>query len=138
MEANLFPAEPHGLPQASLWYGFAAAPFAWVLQGLVGVILSAEACPAGVAGWQILHQPEVRIGLAAITLCLLAVAVSAGVTSFHNWQSLSGRREFAHAEGTAREAFMALGGVLISTVFSLGIVWASIPILMLQICERAR
>lgn len=137
MEANLFPAEPRPLQQASLWYGFAAAPFAWVLQGLVGVILSAEACPAGVAGWQILRQPGVRVGLAAITLCLLAVAISAGVTSFHNWQRLSGRREFVHAEGTAREAFMALGGVLISTVFSLGIVWASIPILMLQICERA-
>lgn len=137
MEANLFPAEPRPLRQASLWYGFAAAPFAWVLQGLVGVILSAEACPAGVAGWQILRQPGVRVGLAAITLCLLAVAISAGVASFHNWQRLSGRREFVHAEGTAREAFMALGGVLISTVFSLGIVWASIPILMLQICERA-
>jgi hypothetical protein len=138
MQANLFPAEPRRLPQASLWFGFAAAPFAWALQGLVGVILSAEACPAGVAGWEILRQPGVRVGLAAITLCLLAVAVSAGVTSFHNWRRLSGQREFAHAEGTAREAFVALGGILISTVFSLGIVWASIPILMLQICERAR
>ena len=137
MEANLFPSEPRRLPQASLWYGLAAAPFAWALQGLIGVILSAEACPAGVAGWEILRQPGVRVGLAAITLCLLAVAVTAGVTSFRNWHRLSGER-LAHAEGTARETFMALGGVLISTVFSIGIVWASIPILILQICERAR
>ena len=138
MDANLSSSEHCRLPQASLWYGFAAAPLAWALQGLVGVVLSAETCPAGVAGWQILRQPGVRVGLALITLCLLAVAISAGVTSFRNWQRLSGQREFAHAEGTGREAFMALGGVLISTVFSLGIVWASIPILMLQICERAR
>lgn len=138
MDANTYPAEPHRLPQKSLWFGFGAAPIAWAIQGLVGVMVSAQFCPANTPGWAIMGETGVRIVLGIITLCLLAVAISAGVTSFRNWRLLAGHRELVHAEGINREAFMSLGGVLISTVFTVALLWAGIPIVMLSVCERGR
>jgi hypothetical protein len=138
MAENTYPAEPHRLPQGRLWYGFSAAPAAWAIQGLVGVIVSSQVCPADVSNWGLLGQGGIRLLLGVVTLCALVVAISAGVISFQSWQRLAGGRELIHAPARTREAFMSVGGVLISTVFTLGILWAGIPLIMLQICARAR
>ncbi len=138
MDANTYPAEPHSLPPSGIWYGFSAGPAAWTLQGLVAVIVSAQFCPADVPNWGLLDQNGVRLVLGLITLGLLAVAISGGLVSLRNWHRLAGDLELARAEGRTREAFMSLGGVLMSIVFSLGILWAGIPLIMLQVCMRAR
>jgi hypothetical protein len=107
----------------------------------------------------------VRLVIGLITLALLAVSISAGVISHRLWRSsreiaqngvrreivpdpsggargtlfaMQGARELTLDEGYSREDFMALGGVLISTVCSVGIVWAGIPLMMLDVCVRAR
>ena len=138
MSENTYPAEPHILPQPRLWYGFAAAPIAWTIQGAMGVIVSAQFCPTGLPNWGILGQNGVRAAIGLVTLVLLAIAVSGIVVSYNNWHRLNGPREFAHAEGITREAFMSLGGILISSVFTVALVWAGIPIVMLEQCMRAR
>lgn len=137
MDANTYPAEPHRLPSSRLWYGFTAAPAAWALEGVIGVIVSAQFCPANSPNWGILGENGVRLALGLITIALLIVAVSGAIVAYGNWRALSGSREFAHAEGIGREAFMSVGGILLSVVFIIGILWAGIPLLMLEQCMRA-
>lgn len=138
MDANTYLIEPHRLPERRLWYGFTAAAFAWILEGAIGVIVSAQFCPADAPGWGILGQNSVRLALGVVTIILLIVAISGAVVSFRNWQTLSGGSEFAHSEGRTREAFMSIGGIVVSSVFILGILWSGIPLIMLEQCLRAR
>lgn len=138
MDANTYPVEPHRLPESRLWYGFSAAVGAWLLEGVVGVIVSAQFCPANAPNWGILGENGVRLALGLITIALLIVAISGAVVAYRNWQILAGGREFLHAEGISREAFMSFGGVLISTAFIVGIVWEGIPLVLLEQCMRAR
>jgi hypothetical protein len=136
--SNTYPAEVHRLPSKRLWYGFAAAPSAWALQGIVAVIVSAQFCPADVPNWGLLGQTSVKVALGVLTIALLGVAISGGWVAFRNWHALAGRREFTHAEALSREAFMAMGGILISAVFTVALLWSGIPFLMLNECMRAR
>lgn len=137
MQPNTYPSEQHRLPPGRLWYGFTAAAAAWALEGVIGVIVSAQFCPADLPHWGLTSQTGVQVALGIITLALLAVAISGVVVAFRNWQALSGRREFTHAESTNREAFMSMGGILVSTLFSAGIVYSGIPLIILKECMRA-
>lgn len=137
MHANTYPAEQHRLPPGRLWYGFTVAAAAWALEGVIGVIVSAQFCPADLPHWGLTSQTSVQIALGIITLVLLAIAISGGVVAFRNWQALAGHREFTHAEGINREAFMSMGGILVSVVFSIGIIYSGIPIIILNQCMRA-
>ncbi len=138
MQANTYPSEPHRLSQARQWYGFSAAAIAWALEGVIGVIVSAQFCPADLPHWGLVSQTSVKVALGLVTLVLLAIALSGGIVSFRNWRSLAGQREFTHAEGFSREAFMSVGGIFISVAFMVGIVWSGIPLIMLSECMRAR
>lgn len=138
MVENTYPAERHRLSPVRLWYGFSAAAAAWALEGAIGVIVSAQFCPADLPHWGLVSQGSVRLALGIITIILLAIAVSAGVISLRNWRTLAGQCEFAHAEGISREGFMSIAGIFISTVFAIAIIWSGIPIIMLSECMRAR
>jgi hypothetical protein len=136
MNPNTYPSEQHRIPERRLWYGFSAAPLAWGLQGIVGVIVSAEFCPAGLPSWEMLGQNGVRLLLGLITAGLLAVAISGGVVAFRNWQALAGPRSFFRAEAPSREVFMSVGGILISAAFTVGLLWSGIPLIMVEQCLR--
>ena len=138
MEANTYIAEPHHLPQGRLWYGFTAAPFAWVLVGVVGVIVSAQFCPANSPDWGILGQNSVRAALAVVTIALLAVAISGAAVALSNWKVLADSHELVHSEGRSRDAFLSLGGVVLSGIFIISIIWQGIPLMLLEQCMRAR
>jgi len=75
---------------------------------------------------------------AALTVILLAVTVAAGIVSFRNFQRFSNHASLARAEATGREEFMALGGMFVSLVLGLGIVWLGIPLIIINLCTRAR
>lgn len=136
--AQAYQSEPHPLPPGRLWYGFAAAPAAWAIQGILGVIVSAQLCPADLPNWGLMGENGVRLTLALITALLWVIAVSAGLVSFRNWQSLNRHDHLVHAQGSSRDAFLCLGGVLVSTVFSAALLWAGLPFILLQQCMRAR
>jgi len=138
MDANTYFIERHRLPEKRLWYGFTVAAFAWLLEGAIGVIVSAQFCPANAPGWGIVGQNSVRLALGVVTIVLLILAISGAIVSFRNWQTLSGNSEFVHAEGRTRDAFMSIGGIIISSVFIVGILWSGIPLIMLEQCMRAR
>jgi hypothetical protein len=126
------------VPPSRLWFGFGASAIAWTIQELLSVIIASLACENGAYAWTRMSAGGVRALLAVITLGLLAVTVTAGFISFRNWRSLSAQRHLLRAEGSRREAFMALIGVFVSAVFVGGIIWAGIPLIMIDLCRSAR
>ena len=138
MDANTYPHETHHLSEPRLWYGFSVAAVAWFVENAIGVIVSAEYCPANAPNWGFAGQTAVQVAVGIVVLALLIVAISGFAVAFKNWRTLAGRREFAHAEGISREAFMSVGGILISTFFIVGIVYSGIPLAILEQCMRAR
>jgi hypothetical protein len=144
-----FEAAP--VSRGSLWFGFVAAALAWLAHGFLCVVISTSACLGGAYQWTWIPANGLRILLGLITLALLIVALAAGAVSFWNWRRLAapprpeGRRQnpadqpdLLHAEGRRRAEFMALGGVFVSTVFVLGILWAGLPLILIDICRSAR
>ncbi|HEY6404405.1 MAG TPA: hypothetical protein VI479_23495 [Blastocatellia bacterium] len=130
--------ETNRVPPSRLWFGVGAAAIAWTIQELLSVIIASLACQDGVYTWTWISAGGARALLTAITLGLLAVTVAAGFISFRNWRSLSSQRHLIRAEGRRREAFMALIGIFVSIVFVGGIIWAGIPLIMIDLCRSAR
>jgi hypothetical protein len=132
MTANTSQHEPRRTP-ASLWFGVIAPPLAWATQGLASVILALHAC----------HHPEgyslARSGLVALALLALAFTVSGGTTGWRAWRRLAQQRTLMGAEGQSRVELMAIGGVFLGVTFTLAVLWAGVPTLMvLKVCEAAR
>ena len=122
----------------SLWFGATAAAVVWALHGATCELIASKACQNDIGSWGPLSPLGVRWVLAAVTLIALAVAVSAGFISFRNWRQLAGQEDLGHAEGRRRMQFMALVGVFSSVAFTAGILWAGIPLILLDICMKAR
>jgi hypothetical protein len=120
-----------------LWFGFVGAAAAWVLAGVLNVLLAWQACMGGEAGSFFFTQTGVRIVLGLITFLLLALAVAAGLVSFQNWRALSREHDFVEAEARGREEYMALFGVFVSATLGVGIVWFALPIYIIRMCVRA-
>ncbi len=129
---------PSHISQRSLWFGTVAAAVAWALHGTVCEIIASKACQNGIGSLGSLSPLGVRWLLAGITLGFLGIAVIGGITSFKNWIHLAEHHDLIHAEGSGREQFMALGGIFVSLTFVIGIIWAGLPLIFLDICMKAR
>lgn len=129
------------LPPPALWFGLFGAPAAWSLQLLVNYALVAHACfPKS----EPLAAPVVG-GLQAIVLgagfAALAIALAAEATAWRSWRASRHESRGGHGGllevGEGRTGFMALGGVLVSGVFLLGIVMNAIPLFLVSPCGLA-
>jgi hypothetical protein len=138
MNTQAHSIESNRVPPSRLWFGVGAAATALTIQELLSVIIASLACHDGAYIWTWVSAGGARALLAVITLGLLAVTVVAGFISFRNWRSLSAQRQLIRAEGRRREAFMALIGVFVSVASAVGIIWAGIPLIMIDLCRSAR
>ena len=129
---------PAHVSPRSLWFGATGAAIAWAFHGFVCEIISSQACQNVSGNWGSLAPLGVRWLMAGITIAFLVVAVAGGITSFRNWRYLTERSDLLHAEGPLREQFMALGGIFVSVAFVVGIVWAGLPLIFIDICVKAR
>jgi len=120
-----------------LWFGLVASALAWLTLGAVDLLVVWNQCA---------HQQQYsgegsytacRILLSAVSIVLLLVAIAGGITSYNSWRKLS-RQHLLETIATDRREFMALLGVIISITLGVGIVWLSIPPLLIQLCERAK
>ena len=128
---------PIGSPK--LWFGFTAATAAWVLLGLLDLLIVWRACVGGEQSSDPHSNTATIVEFAIVTFALLGLSIASGVISYGNWKRLCGNRErLADAEGRSREEFMALAGVYLSFTMSIGIVWLGLPVAMLQLCVRTR
>lgn len=126
------------IPQGRLWFGMCAGAVAWAIQGFTCFLISTQACKNGLGNLGSIPPGGVRILLGVISLILLAAAVAGGMTSFRNWREVSEHRHLTEAEGRGREAFMSLLGVFVSVAFVVGIIWAGLPAILIDVCINAR
>lgn len=128
---------PETISPGRLWFGFIGGAVAWVLAGLLNVVLAWEACVSENNGSFFFTQTGVHVVLGIVTLAMLVLAVAAGAASFENWRLLSRQRDFVEAEGRPRQEFMAIFGVFVSLCLGVGIVWFVLPIYIIRFCVRA-
>lgn len=138
MNAQTTSGRSNRIPQARLWFGACAGAAAWAIDGFTCFLISTQACKDGNGNWGPLSGGEVRVLLGVITLALLAVAVTGGLISFGNWRRLSERQKLSQAQAQGREAFMALVGVFVSVAFVVGIIWAGLPLILIDVCINVR
>ena len=138
MNTQAHPTETYRVPSSRLWFGVSAAAIAWAIQELLSVVIASLACDNGAYVWTRLSVGGVRALLAVITLGLLAVTVTAGFTSFRNWRSLSAQRQLSKARRAQPGGVEGAHRVFVSAVFAAGILWAGIPLIMIDLCRSAR
>ncbi|HEX4783570.1 MAG TPA: hypothetical protein VH350_04470 [Candidatus Sulfotelmatobacter sp.] len=121
-----------------LWFGFAGSAASWIALGIIDLLITWQAC-LGKEQYGGAHiEPGFRIIYLIFTLALLITAVVAGAISFRNWRELSRERDLSNAEGRGRQEYMALAGVFISATLGIGIIWLGLPLLIIDLCVRAR
>ncbi|MGB7439192.1 MAG: hypothetical protein WBR26_15125 [Candidatus Acidiferrum sp.] len=125
-------------PQGRLWFGTCAGAAAWAMQGFLCVAISAALCHANYSGLEGTRETGTFILLVVITAALLGLTLIAAAVSFSNWQRLTNNRPLMSAEATGREQYMALIGVFANVVFTLGILWGLLAVLLVHMCVRAR
>lgn len=115
----------------ALWFPLVGAPAAWTIQGLIGWWSGEQLCDAMSIG-------TVRSLTVVVTLAAFAVAVGGVVTASRMWQRSAPAVHPMHTDATGRVEFMAFGGVLVSSAFAIGIVWAGLSSVFLNACGRVR
>jgi hypothetical protein len=107
-----------------LWIGILAGPIVW--------LVSFEASFALVP-WACLFQA--KLALYSVRILALALAAGSGVLAWRQWNDLGRDVPGDSAGALPRSRIMALGGVLLSSLFFLVILAQAIPEVMLQACE---
>jgi hypothetical protein len=121
-----------------LWFGLTAAAAAWVLLGLIDIIITWRTCVHQEQFGNASAHPGARIIYIAVAICLFIVVLVAGTLSYRNWRRISSQRQLLEATATDRREFMALLGVFVSVTLGVGVLWLSIPPLVIEFCLRAK
>lgn len=121
-----------------LWFGLATSAFAWIALGMLDILIVWRTCTSFGHGVDPGGHEGGRAMSLVLSLILLAVAVTAGITSYRNWRALSAARNLLHADGVERREFMAILGVFISITLGMGIVWLTLGPLFITACQRAK
>jgi len=123
-----------------LLIGFFAGPTVWSLHEIVSEFLVAGACSSGNGGFSsftLLGASGWRLVLLLVTGFFALLALGADLIAYRAWKETRiGTRLTGDAGGAAgRSGWMALSGVLMSTMFLIGIIIAGIPIFWLSGCS---
>lgn len=121
-----------------LWFGVVTGIVAWVSLGILDIIIEWRTCmwygqPAVPPG-----HPVARALSFGLALVLLITSIVAGVTSYRNWRRLSAAPTLLDSLATDRPEFMAFIGIIVSITLGMGILWLSLPPLIITFCERAK
>lgn len=137
--ANETTTHPPTVPERKLWFGFTGTACAWVGLAVGDVLITWWAC---LQQNEQLGNSKVRPGIEwvylAATVILLGIAIASGTTSYRNWKSLAGNTRLSEAEGRGRQEFMALLGVFVSLTLGCGLIWLTIPLMIVSLCVRTR
>jgi hypothetical protein len=135
MNGETYNSQPIG--KRKLWFGLAAAGSAFFTEVVTIFVVSWAACYAGHGELGAWPQSSVRWVLAGITIVLFTLSVTGGVMSYQHWRQLSGSNNLAHSEAEPNDEFVSMVGALCSAAMSLGILWISLPLIIINICIRS-
>ncbi|MEO7986219.1 MAG: hypothetical protein ABI766_06770 [Gemmatimonadales bacterium] len=131
------PAE-HAVALGALWFGLFGAPVVWSIQLVLNYALVTHACfpasnPRATPTFDGLWTAVLVAGVVAAL-----IAVAAGVTAWRSWrltrQEHHGGDEALRDAGEGRTRFMAVAGMLLSTIFLFGIVMNALPLFLVPTC----
>jgi hypothetical protein len=126
---------PNRFPQARLWFGVVAGAVAFTIQEFACFQIAIQACKDEHLGaWGPLDPAGVRWVLGGISMFMLLITIWGGIVSYRNWRAMSEQRRLLRAEGKNRESYMALFGLFANISFAIGIIWAGIPMAILNTC----
>jgi len=120
-----------------MWFGILGAPFAWAAQGLLGWFIASAGCGRAPAAARWLTDAGVRGTEIGISVVALLVAISALNVGLQAWRN-SADRSIAAVDGRATADFLAAVALVVSVLFTLGILWAALSAFVLSPCESVR
>jgi hypothetical protein len=123
---------------ARLWFGLTGSAAAWLVLGFIDLLIVWLECAYEEQYMEVEAHPGARMACFILAVISLAVAGTAGVTSFRNWLRLSPNHRLLDARADGRPEFMAFVGIVISITLGMGIVWLSLPPLIIGFCARAK
>lgn len=126
-------------PGIRIWYGIIGAPAAFSIEETLGWLLSSGTCPRGspigYGGFAVItNGREIMFAVAAAALLASVGALLVGIAEWHH----SRDRSIASIKGTLRPDFLAAAAMLVSFVFTLAVLWMSIPVFWLPQCQVVR
>jgi hypothetical protein len=128
----------HAVGASTLWFGLFGAPLAWSVQELAGYAVMSHACYPSWQPLQRLGSPGPWPATLAVSGVMLLVGLAAGLLAFRSWRLTRAlhREErhhpLEHGEGRAR--FMALGGLILSSIFLGGIAMNTLVLFRVSPC----
>lgn len=121
-----------------LWFQVAASCVSWFALGLADILITWRACVHEEQFGGSSAHPEARVLYFVAWIVLFGLALLAGTMSYRSWRMFSGVSDLLKSEGRQRKEFMAQAGFFISLTLGIGIVWLFLPLLIIQMCARAR
>jgi hypothetical protein len=120
------------LSDFSLWLALAIPPGVWALHGLVSAVGILALCAR-------LEPTLARATYIGASLIALIASVAATLFAYRLWSRLRAAVDppsrLTRSTGQRRQEFLAMSGVLVGVIFSLAILWGSLPLLIASICE---
>lgn len=124
-------------PPARIWFAILGAPLAWMAASSIGWFLEGRSCVNPDRGFWFMGPVGVRalelvIMGAGLLVTFAAIAIGAS--------ALYGSRDRAgwSIQGKRRAEFLAGVALLMGSVFTVAMVYAGLPPIMLGMCEKFR
>ncbi len=131
-----------------LWQGLLAGPVLYALYFIMVYLLAEAACQQNLFTATVSGLPLRSIFILIITLAVAFCTFVNGLSNYRRWREqqaehrLSGQQqqrqpngEYATADPGTSLHFMAFGGLLLSVLFTMMILYTGLPILVLQVCQ---
>ena len=146
MTAQALPTPPidHPAPHrdrigmVNLFFGIIAAPAAWSLQELLSAALTGHACFPGATSLTVPLWVGLRGELVTIDVVAIILVTAAILVSIRSWKRVRDERSGSGHQlldvGEGRTRFMAMVGILSSSLFLVGVIFAAAGGLFLPTC----
>ena len=124
----------------ALWFGIAAAPLAWTVQQILSSTLAGYACyphadPRTSPLWNGLSPL-----LLAICAAAFAIALSGSGVAWNSWRQTHAERpgsvHHLMETGDGRTRFMAMCGMVTSTLFLIALAFGATALFVVHLCGR--
>jgi hypothetical protein len=129
--------EPPPVRLSRLWFGLVAAPLAWMVAELAGYVLAARDCGRWRTGLAAYAVPNAPVIVAAISLAMAALAAAGLALALRSLRAADRVVPPSNVRA-GRTRFMALGGIIVSALLLLNIVFFGVPPFLVNACSEAR